>query len=72
MCCCGWPESWADESDCELVRKATNEERKDLLIQLAASQVEDSRRRYARRILDEATERAKDGLTFEYRELDQK
>jgi len=34
---CGWPQGWADLKDCTLVKKATPEERIDLLKQIANS-----------------------------------
>lgn len=46
VCCCGWPETLANESDCELVRKATADERQKLIEQLA--RIEGSRGSYAR------------------------
>lgn len=36
LCCCGWPETIADVSDCALVEKATPEVRLKLLLNLAA------------------------------------
>lgn len=41
---CGWPEGMADLADCELVEKATPEERDELLKRLAAIQDEHGRR----------------------------
>jgi hypothetical protein len=49
---CGWPEGWAELSDCILVKKATAEERDKLLREMADMRTErDHRCRYARRIL---------------------
>ena len=36
LCCCGWPCSEAKLSDCELIEKASEAERLDLLRQMAA------------------------------------
>lgn len=50
---CGWPEGWAELSDCKLIKKATSEERTKLLKQMAAMPTEqDHRARYARATLD--------------------
>ncbi len=35
--CCGWPESYAKASDCELKRKATAEERLEILTSVSKS-----------------------------------
>lgn len=51
VCACGWPETLAYESDCELIKSATEEKRLNLLHELAEKQGYDSRRSYARRIL---------------------
>jgi len=51
VCACGWPETLAYESDCELIESATEEKRLNLLHELAEKQGHDSRRSYARRIL---------------------
>jgi hypothetical protein len=50
---CGWPEGMAHLEDCELVEKATPESRDKLLRQMADMNSDDSRRRYARRVLGE-------------------
>ena len=44
----GWPEGYANLADCTLVRKATDEERDNLLRQMADARSDDSRCRYAR------------------------
>lgn len=41
--CCGWPESWADNSECELIESATDEEHRQLVKKIAESR-SDSRR----------------------------
>lgn len=52
---CGWPEGWANLSDCELTQKATEEQRDKLLRKMAAMPYpEDSRCRYAQRRLANA------------------
>lgn len=48
---CGWPEGFADLSDCTLVRKATPEQRVKLLQEMAAMRSDDHRKHYARHIL---------------------
>lgn len=45
---CGWPEGAAALSDCTLTKKATPEERADLLARLAAINGPDHRAVYAR------------------------
>lgn len=50
LACCGWPLSIAKISDCSLIKKATSEERLELLRQMADS-VDDSRGIHARAIL---------------------
>ena len=47
LCCCGWPESLALVSDCELVTTAESESRLELLRQIAAMPGSDSRKSYA-------------------------
>lgn len=47
VCCCGWPLSYAPVSDCDLVRKATAEERADLIRRMAEISQPDPRRSYA-------------------------
>lgn len=47
----GWPEGYANLADCTLVRKATGEERDNLLRQMANANRDDSRCRYARAAL---------------------
>lgn len=46
VCCCGWPESHAKESDCELVRKGSLEERMKLLEEMSG--IQGSRGAFAR------------------------
>lgn len=52
LCCVGWPESFAQVSDCDLTRAATPEERQTLLESMAGMQGDrtgyDSRKSYAR------------------------
>lgn len=48
VCCCGWPESLAKVEDCELKRKATPEQRHELLVKLSESQRCGGRGAYAR------------------------
>jgi hypothetical protein len=48
LCPCGWPETIAQVSDCELVKSATEEERDDLLHELSQMAEPDSRGRHAR------------------------
>jgi hypothetical protein len=48
---CGWPEGEANVADCQLVRKASDVERRDLLTQIAESGSNDARARYARLVL---------------------
>jgi hypothetical protein len=50
---CGWPEGMADLADCELTKKATNEERDKLLRDLAAIGGSDHRCHYAQHRLAE-------------------
>lgn len=53
----GWPEGWADLSDCELKKTASDDERFDLLTKLAESRnANDHRVRYARWRLNEIRE----------------
>lgn len=51
VCPCGWPETIAKESDCELVDSASEENRIRLLHEIANKQGNDTRRAYARRVL---------------------
>jgi hypothetical protein len=56
VCCCGWPATLAKVSDCELVRKGTDEEWAGLLMSLAVMQPEpggspDCRMLYAKRAI---------------------
>ena len=51
VCCCGWPESYANVLDCQLTRKAAPEERLELLDQM--KRTPGARGNYARRILGE-------------------
>lgn len=51
VCACGWPETLAKESDCELVDSASEENRIRLLHEIANKQGNDTRRSYARRVL---------------------
>ena len=48
---CGWPSGTALRSDCVLTRKATQEQRDELLEHMAAMDIDDPRRRYARVVL---------------------
>ncbi len=58
VCCCGWPESLAPASDCELLEKASEEDRLALLRQMADSRGGnyDSRTSYARNYFHELAE----------------
>lgn len=51
VCPCGWPETIAKESDCQLLDSATEEERIDLLREMAEKHSHDSRWSYARHAL---------------------
>ena len=48
---CGWPEGMARVSDCELIRKGTEEERLDLLKRLSEMPGPDHRKSYAQTAL---------------------
>jgi len=48
---CGWPEGQARLSDCVLKKKATPEERRELLERMAAGTGSDHRTRYAKFVL---------------------
>ena len=48
LCPCGWTETIARVSDCELLCEATEEERDNLLHELAQMEGSDSRGRHAR------------------------
>ncbi len=48
---CGWPAGTAARADCVLTRKATPEQRDELLHHMASMSDDDPRRRYARRAL---------------------
>jgi len=55
VCCCGWPESFADLSDCDLIRPGSEDERIKLLHELAdIPHGHDTRRAYAVNELAEA------------------
>jgi hypothetical protein len=49
---CGWPSGTARLSDCTLVRKATPEQRRQLLEELAAMSGDDPRKSHAIRALE--------------------
>lgn len=51
VCACGWPETLARESDCQLLERASEEKRIGLLHEIANKPGMDSRREYARRVL---------------------
>ena len=51
LCPCGWPETLANIEDCTLVKRATDKERHDLLVQMSSMSIEDIRGVYARRVL---------------------
>lgn len=53
VCCCGWPQSLAPVGDCELIEKGTEQEREELIVQMASCRggEADSRTYYARGIL---------------------
>ncbi len=59
VCCCGWPESYADIDDCDLVEAGTDDERTALLEAMAkfTRGKHDARREYAIKTL--ADERKK-------------
>jgi len=48
---CGWPLSYAKKEDCDLIKKATPEQKLQLLNEIAASDGNDPRTRYAISIL---------------------
>lgn len=48
LCPCGWPESFARVSDCDLVRSATEAKRLKLLYEMAKMTGNDSRGQHAR------------------------
>lgn len=50
---CGWPEGLALLSDCTLVEKASAEQRQSILRSMAGIPTNDSRQRYAQRVLEE-------------------
>ena len=50
LCACGWPETIADEADCKLVRKASEEQRMSVLSAMSHSQ--GIRGDYARRVME--------------------
>lgn len=53
LCPCGWPLSYANLSDCELIKKASDDEKHKLLIEMAElNDGSDPRQRYAQRILN--------------------
>jgi hypothetical protein len=47
LCCLGWPESFANVSDCTLIKEATPEERLLILKRMADMSSDDARKRYA-------------------------
>lgn len=51
---CGWPLSRARVADCVLTRKATPEQRDELLREMAAMRTPDARGEYARRAIGTA------------------
>jgi hypothetical protein len=51
LVCCGWPESIADVSDCELFRSATDEKHTDTLMRVIESCPEQLRGSWARQNL---------------------
>lgn len=51
VCACGWPETLARESDCQLIESASEDMRIRLLHEIAGKGGDDSRRSYARRAL---------------------
>lgn len=53
---CGWPEGEAMLSDCTLVRKATPEERRKLLKEIASMNSDCHRKRHAMRTLEVGSE----------------
>ena len=48
----GWPEGWANLSDCVLIDEASPEERHKLLVQMSRMSTDDHRRRFARQALE--------------------
>lgn len=50
--CCGWPETFARASDCDLLKAATDEERLELLREVAKPGRSDTRASRARYQLD--------------------
>ncbi len=57
LLCCGWPESMAPWSDCELVKECWQDDSVELLNELASGT--DCRASWARRNLDELKEACK-------------
>lgn len=51
LCACGWPCSFTELKHCTLVKKATAQERADLLKQMADMNGDDPRKSYARAAL---------------------
>lgn len=51
VCCCGWPESFADTSDCVLIEHATKEKKISTLNEMSKLDTSDSRGRYALGVL---------------------
>lgn len=49
---CGWPEGWAQLSDCELVKTCTDEQHWKLVEEIARSS-QDHRGRYCRWLLEQ-------------------
>jgi hypothetical protein len=54
LVCCGWPETAAPVSDCELLEAATPEQRLELLHHMAAMSGSDSRKSHALQRLETA------------------
>lgn len=50
---CGWPEGDAALADCRLVKKATPEARRQLLLRLSQMPGNDQRKAFARRVLEQ-------------------
>lgn len=56
VCACGWPESYGKEEDCEIIESVSEDESLILLRKIASKQNDDSRKRFALRILEKRGE----------------
>ncbi|TXH71304.1 MAG: hypothetical protein E6Q83_03620 [Thiothrix sp.] len=51
ICPAGWPETIADIADCDFIKKGSSEYREELLQSMSKLNANDSRKRYAERVL---------------------